>query len=596
MATGRSCLTGVYRQFVRARAASDADLPLFRAVIAGVTVARGQGVTVPQLANIASETLGRPTSAGDVRVAVQRLAQFLSGANPDGPFRPYHRSFAEFLTSDDADAEWRVDEVAAHRTVARALVAAVSTDRHGHTDWQRADDYTRLFLVGHAADGGMLRDLMNDARFVAAADPGQLLPELRRDPSLASLPNVRAYRRSGAQLYALTPAERAAQVGLVARQISADEFAEQLAAAHGEAPWFPLWSHWRRGQAHTLLGRSRVPVRALALSTVDAVPVAVWGDDDGMLRCSDVVSGAPAWPAVKHGGTILAVATGTLDGRPVALSGGAGGLRLWDLSTGKRLRRLSGRRAMGSPSALALASVNGDTVAIAGFGGGELQLWDVGTGKPRGTALTGHRDWVTAIAVTNSDGSPICVSVDSGSHGFITRDLTTGAVLGGRKAGKNEPGLTAVAAYDDDGTPTIVCAGYHETIYVRDALSGLKRGPKLRGHQDIIRGLAVLETSGRRLCVSAADDATLRIWDLAAGKAIGEPLRGHQGTVKAVGITREGDEPVVVSCGEDGALRSWHIDLDEADTDLSGGHGPAPADARGLAHDIREGLRAPGST
>jgi WD40 repeat protein len=561
-------LTGVYRQFVRVRAASNADLPLFRAVISGVTVARGQGVTVPQLANIASEALGRPTSAGDVRVAVQRLAQFLSGASPDGPFRPYHRSFAEFLTSDDADAEWRVDEVAAHRTATRALVAAVATDRHGHADWQRADDYTRQYLVGHAADGGMLRDLMNNARFVAAADPGQLLPALRRDPSLASLPNVRAYRRSGAQLYALTPAERAAQVGLVARQISADEFAEQLAAAHGEAPWFPLWSHWRRGQAHTLLGRSRVPVRALALSTVDGVPVAVWGDDDGMLRCSDVVSGVPAWPAVKHGGMITAVATGTLDGRPVALSGGDGGLRLWDLSTGKRLRRLSGRwaKAKRRPIALALASVNGDTIAIAGFWGGELQLWDVGTGKPRGTALTGHRDRVTAIAVTSSDGNPICVSVD-GDGGIITRDLATGAVLGGRTSGKNKLGFLAVAAYDDDGTPTIVCAGYHETIYVLDALSGSKRGPKLRGHQDIIRGLAVLETSGRRLCVSAADDETLRIWDLAAGKAIGEPLRGHQAAVKAVGVTHEGDEPVVVSCGEDGALRSWHIDLDETDTD-----------------------------
>jgi WD40 repeat protein len=580
-------LPGVYTELVRARAPGDAELPLFRAVLAGLVVARGTGVTVEAVAGIARELLHRPVAAGDVRLMVRRVRQFLAGTDPDGPYAPYHRSFAEFLGGDDADDDWRVDTTAAHQAVVRALVSAVPVGRRGLREWERCDDYTRRHLVGHATAGRALRELMDDAGFVAAEDPSQLLPALRNDPSLAAHPNVRVYRRSGALLHGLSSVERAAQLGLEARRLGADAFADRLAAAAPGAPWMPLWSHWRVAHAHSIVGVSRVPVRGLALSSVDGLPVAVWGDDEGLLRCSDVASGEAVWPPARHAdGVITAVATGWLDERPIALSGGHGGVRVWDLTTGKLRGALAGARAEQDVFAVALSFVDSGVMAIAGFLDGAIQRWDVATGAAVGEPLGGHANAVMALAVADHGDRPICVSADRGGA-VITRDLATGSLLYQRMPGEDDLGFLALAAFDDDGTTTIAYAGYTETIHVRDALSGEERGPDLHGHQDMIRSLAMIDAAGRHACVSASDDETVRVWNLSGGRPTGETLRGHEGPVRTVAVRQTEDEPLVVSCGDDGTLRSWQIDLEDVGSEQRAPtlEGPLTMMSRSGAHE-----------
>jgi hypothetical protein len=72
-------------------------------------VAQGQGLTTKQLA----ELVGK-----DIRAALRASKQYLAGELPDGPFRPFHKSFADFLLEDADNADFHIDPVTMHKRVA----------------------------------------------------------------------------------------------------------------------------------------------------------------------------------------------------------------------------------------------------------------------------------------------------------------------------------------------------------------------------------------------------------------------------------------------------------------------------------------------
>ena len=53
-----------------------------------IAVSRGEGLTTRQLTDIMSK---------DIRAALRASKQYLSGDTPDGPFRPFHKSFNDVL-------------------------------------------------------------------------------------------------------------------------------------------------------------------------------------------------------------------------------------------------------------------------------------------------------------------------------------------------------------------------------------------------------------------------------------------------------------------------------------------------------------------
>jgi len=70
-------------------------------------------------------------------------------------------------------------------------------------------------------------------------------------------------------------------------------------------------------------------------------------------------------------------------------------------------------------------------------------VWDLAAGEPLGEPLTGHDDWVNAVAVGEPGGRPVAVS---GGNDEMVRvwDLAAGHPLGGPLAG-HEDWVTAVA-------------------------------------------------------------------------------------------------------------------------------------------------------
>ena len=168
---------------------------------------------------------------------------------------------------------------------------------------------------------------------------------------------------------------------MTARQQADDELAEIWNRGGLPRRWTVPWARWSPAGTHR---RISIPnVATIALGTLDGRPVVVSGSDDGTVRVWDLASGAPRGEPVRgHKGWVWSIALGTLDGRPVVVSGGRDGT---------------------------------------------VRVWDLASGAPRGEPLRGHDDWVSSVALGTLDGRPVVVS--GGSDGTVRVWDEGGAVL-----------------------------------------------------------------------------------------------------------------------------------------------------------------------
>jgi hypothetical protein len=119
----------------------------YRPLLGCLAVSQGSGLTRRQLAGIVNKDL-------DVlSPLLTASAQYLHGAQPDGPFRIDHQSFRDFLLED---AEFGIDQSEAHRKVAAYFIEAYADEWDGCKD-SYALQYTPVHLVE------AMRHLLQDA-------------------------------------------------------------------------------------------------------------------------------------------------------------------------------------------------------------------------------------------------------------------------------------------------------------------------------------------------------------------------------------------------------------------------------------------------
>ena len=133
-------LSGLYHDFLNRELGRDEDrwYGSFKPVLGLIAVAQGAGLMRAQLAAISGVEVEQP-----LRVC----KQYLAGDLPDGPFRVFHKSFADFLLEDDGNVDYRIDGSAMHGRIANYYWQAY------HSDWSRCDAYGLKRLATHLYQG-----------------------------------------------------------------------------------------------------------------------------------------------------------------------------------------------------------------------------------------------------------------------------------------------------------------------------------------------------------------------------------------------------------------------------------------------------------
>ena len=207
-----------------------------------------------------------------------------------------------------------------------------------------------------------------------------------------------------------------------------------------------------------------------------------------------------------HQGTIRMVSF-THDGKYVVSAGDDKDVRVWDIATGKTVRKILGQVGDGTIGKILAAAVSPDEryLAVGGFlsavpDEGTIRIHDFRSGEVV-ALLKGHTNTVSALAF----------SPDS-------RYLVSG--------------------------------GHDHTVHLWD-VSTWKQIEVLSGHRGDIYSVGISPDSQR--IVSASDDKTLRLWSI-DGQTIRE-MTGHQGLVRAVAFSPDGQ--FIASGSTDKTIRLW---------------------------------------
>ncbi|GAA1031096.1 hypothetical protein GCM10009557_25310 [Virgisporangium ochraceum] len=552
-------LLDLYRTWFRTGIARHRDLwwNCIQPVLTALTAALGTGLTGAQLSGIT----GLPTSR--TRRALEECSQYLTGELPDGPFRLYHDSFREYLTSEEV----AVDE--GERAVVDFFVG-----RHGD-DWLTADAYAREHLATHLGAVGELAAHAGRPDFMVVAEPTVLLHQLSRLGEDAEV-----YRRTGWLLAGRDHGERAAYLQLAAHELGEHDLAERFARLPLRRGWAPRWTSLVRHRPGSVVGNHPQGVLdMLTLQAADGSATAVTLSD-GSVRLwnlgNHTMTGDFAIPPPLP----VTCMTWTSSGGGRVVVAGPHGLVFVDLDRGPVESRQA--RPDAAVKAVATAFVGGREALVLGYDDGYLEAVDIDTWQQVGEPVRAHDGPVTALTAAYLDAV-----ASAGADGLV-------AVWVLDTAGFGEPALSLVG---QDGWAN-TCA-----FFPRDAdfvlAGGLSSGAvgwvRRVGDDDLTGSTTDHEPAGWRYGVHAAHsagystsvhtgsgvagyaEAERRLRDEEreqaeaaerAGPDGGRELPGPStivrlsGGVNTIDLGIVDDEVYLASGGEDGRVHLFHLSAD----------------------------------
>jgi WD40 repeat protein len=269
------------------------------------------------------------------------------------------------------------------------------------------------------------------------------------------------------------------------------------------------------------------------------------------------------------------------DGKILASSSGNSIIRLWDVATGKEIRRIGDKSdevhlhgfspdgktlAVESSGEICLKEVKtgrevrrfplleGTITSVVFAPGGKtlvsagqdplLRLWDTASGRLRRT-FKGHRDMVDAVAIA-PDGKTLA----SGSRDKSLRlwDMATGKVL--HTWAKNKDSFSGIA-FAPDGR-SLAAADWDGAIGLWD-LARRRQVWRVQAHKRTVASLAF--SPDGKVLASGAEYSPVRLWDVATGKA--RPESRDLPPARRAVFSPDGKS--LALWGDDHALHLWEV-------------------------------------
>ncbi|MEU5162506.1 caspase family protein [Streptomyces sp. NPDC020875] len=559
------------------------DAARARDLLRPLACAEGQGLPWEDIwAPLASALAGRRYTDADLLWLRRNAGAYVVEATEDGRsvYRLYHMALAEHLRRDQ-------DEDAVRDAFADALTATVPYGPGGVRDWARAHPYVLRHLSTHTADTadtGRIDALLEDAGFLSAAAPEQLLRALRRTTTERGRTLASIYRTSAARHAPLSVADRRLILAVDALRHQETVLAERLAGDH---PWRLRWTTAAQisPALRAVLAGHQGGTRDIACIEIDGVPVAVSGGMDGTVRVWDLTTYEERC-AYAVGAAVNSVDCALVDGRPLAATASLEGMiRVWDLRSGEALATFEERNARTVDFSIA----DGWTALVIGDGD-RLRVREWPSGRVR-HEMRPQIPGVDAVVCTVVNGAPVVVAhteyvgvwdprtgieFAGFAADYLSRSLTTAEVAGvpvavgydgdrlqlwdltgrGRNrevaTGDRQIPLTALAAGSRLGSTLAICGENEGPVSLWD-LTGDTGPRRLSGHTRAVRCAVFTEVAGEPVVVTGGADTEIRVWDPRRA-APDEERSGHACAVESVALVVHDGRALVATGADDGLL------------------------------------------
>ncbi|GAA2581642.1 NACHT and WD repeat domain-containing protein [Actinomadura fulvescens] len=546
------------------RLGTAADRTRIRDLLMPLALAEGKGLADRRVwARLATELGARTYTDQDITWLLRDspAPDVLHRGTVDGryTYRLFHLALGEYLRGI-AEAERPAADI--QRRFAEILVDVAAGD------WTGADSYTRTYLATHAAAGGVLDPLHEDAEFLVAASPDRLLQALPAASSARGRELSFVVQRAGFGLLRSAADRRASYLELAARKCGETALADAIRACSPGRPWSVPWAHWRRITCGRILGHVPGYVRELEVADVPGGTIVVAAGDTEV-RSWWLADGGQYGPAISDirarirnlgvltGPTGVEAVTWHLDetrqrwdlrtGRPIGDPSRFEGIDgAWEIRLGEReltvirrgdaLRVLDGFSEDQAVSELMIAEmdavgtvkvVDGRLLALVVFGDGRVRIWDLLARRPVGEVLDplAERDpvdreiWSADLARFGDD-----------LVAFISHPI-------------RPPDFADTHAWDTARNRPVT-----------EPIRGLAIGAL---------DITVIELDGVRLVCRAGADGRIVCRQWPDGDVGGGPVVAHDGGVDWLTGTESGPDgsPLLLSGGRDGAVRCWPMDM-----------------------------------
>lgn len=229
-------------------------------------------------------------------------------------------------------------------------------------------------------------------------------------------------------------------------------------------------------------------------------------------------------------------------------------VRLWDVTTGKEIRRFGGEDGGHQVPVMSLDISPDGQYAVTGDSDGIIILWDMATGTEI-RRMESPGDWVSNLAFT-LDGAGIFSALGKPSIGGIG-EASTVLALWDTKTGARVRDYVGHTNVVIDVIPLpdgrrVLTGSADASLRLWDIDSGIELR-RFFGHDDWIFGIAI--SPDAQHAVSASVDHTLRVWDIEPGNLLQRFDTTNNTPAHTADLSRDGT--LALSGHPDGAIILW---------------------------------------